>query len=572
MRLIVIRDENGTGKTPEMGVLRYALSTRPLPEVILNGAYRLCGSIDGNGGLSQWAGGTEPGNIVWVLPASWQIGATEGFGQNARRVLADGFRFEQLGEVGRHPWFMISDGRCTAHISDHLSERVLAATLADAVAITAAPELLAYRERIRLTERGDLVGYRRLYRDSAEPRPLPEDWPHHFLIRSERIEGLLSEGLPRDFSEMLDRCRMRGVRVEAVSMAGSVIDLTSSDGLLILSDLVMAHCPPQGAVVNASLGRQVYAIGTGHRISDGARFVGPVLIGGGVCIEPDAVVIGPTILCEGCTVRRAAMVDSSIVGTGVTVEAERFVNRSIVTGSENGSGAGRTDSLGLVQLASKPLCPRRQSVFRSWPRFSYAGGFKRIVDVVVAAIVLLLFAPIVPLIALAIKINSPGPVFFKDKRQGFHGRLFDCVKFRTMRVGAADIQDKLRFVSEVDGPQFKMADDPRISAVGHFLRETYLDEIPQFFNVLCGQMSIVGPRPSPESENTLCPSWRDARLSVRPGITGLWQVFRTREPFKDFQEWIYYDTKYVQELSPRMDLWVCWCTFRKMVGNFIRQF
>ncbi len=167
------------------------------------------------------------------------------------------------------------------------------------------------------------------------------------------------------------------------------------------------------------------------------------------------------------------------------------------------------------------------------------------------------------------QVNRPGPVFFRDKRQGLHGRLFNCVKFRTMRVGAAEIQDKLRFVSEVDGPQFKMADDPRISTVGHFLRETYLDEIPQFFNVLCGQMSIVGPRPSPESENTLCPSWRDARLSVRPGITGLWQVYRTREPFKDFQEWIHYDTKYVQELSPQMDLWVCWCTFRKMGANFI---
>jgi lipopolysaccharide/colanic/teichoic acid biosynthesis glycosyltransferase len=141
-----------------------------------------------------------------------------------------------------------------------------------------------------------------------------------------------------------------------------------------------------------------------------------------------------------------------------------------------------------------------------------------------------------------------------------------------MRVGAADIQDKLRFVSEVDGPQFKMADDPRISSVGRFLRETYLDEIPQFFNVLVGQMSLVGPRPSPEKENTLCAWWRDARLSVRPGISGLWQVFRTREPYRDFQEWIHYDTRYVQELSVRMDLWICWCTFKKMVDNFIRQF
>ena len=194
------------------------------------------------------------------------------------------------------------------------------------------------------------------------------------------------------------------------------------------------------------------------------------------------------------------------------------------------------------------------------------------VDVVAAVLVLILFAPVIPFIALAVKINSSGPVFFRDKRQGLHGRAFNCIKFRTMRVGAEDIQDTLRFVSEVDGPQFKMADDPRISTVGRFLRETYLDEIPQFFNVLCGQMSVVGPRPSPESENTLCPSWRDARLSVRPGITGLWQVCRTREPLRDFQEWIHYDTRYVRELSLRMDLWICWRTFVRMLRNFAHQF
>ena len=177
-----------------------------------------------------------------------------------------------------------------------------------------------------------------------------------------------------------------------------------------------------------------------------------------------------------------------------------------------------------------------------------------------------------PFIALAIKLNSPGPVFFKHNRQGRHGEEFHCLKFRTMTVGADKIQEKLRIISEVDGPQFKMADDPRLNAVGEFLRETYIDEIPQFLNVLLGQMSVVGPRPSPESENTLCPTWRDARLSVRPGITGLWQVRRTREPMKDFQEWIYYDTKYVRELSMCMDLQICWQTFKKMVNNFINQF
>jgi lipopolysaccharide/colanic/teichoic acid biosynthesis glycosyltransferase len=213
-----------------------------------------------------------------------------------------------------------------------------------------------------------------------------------------------------------------------------------------------------------------------------------------------------------------------------------------------------------------------QGVFRHWPIFSYARCFKRIADFMAALMVLILFAPVMPFIALAIKMNSSGPVFYADKRQGLHGKNFGCLKFRTMITGANEMQDKLRFVSQVDGPQFKMEDDPRISSVGRFLRATYIDEIPQFFNVLFGQMSIVGPRPSPEKENTLCPSWRDARLSVRPGITGLWQLYRTREPMRDFQEWIHYDTMYVRNLSLKTDLMTCWKTAMKLLDNFIGQF
>jgi len=185
---------------------------------------------------------------------------------------------------------------------------------------------------------------------------------------------------------------------------------------------------------------------------------------------------------------------------------------------------------------------------------------------------LILFAPIIPIIALVIKFSSHGPAFFKDKRQGLHGKTFNCLKFRTMDVGAGEIQDKLRVINQVDGPQFRIVDDPRLNTVGRFLRNTYIDEIPQFFNVLLGQMSVIGPRPSPESENTLCPPWRDARLSVRPGITGLWQVCRTRQPMKDFQEWIHYDTKYVRDLSLRMDLCICWRTVKQLVQNFVSQF
>jgi lipopolysaccharide/colanic/teichoic acid biosynthesis glycosyltransferase len=166
----------------------------------------------------------------------------------------------------------------------------------------------------------------------------------------------------------------------------------------------------------------------------------------------------------------------------------------------------------------------------------------------------MLFVPFFPIIAVIIKLNSKGSAFFKHRRQGLYGKEFNCLKFRTMIEGADDIQTKLRSQNQVDGPQFKVEDDPRVTVVGKFLRNTFIDEIPQFINVLFGQMSLVGPRPSPKNENSSCPFWRDARLSVRPGITGLWQISRTRLEGRDFQEWIHYDTKYVKKLSLTLEI------------------
>ncbi len=198
--------------------------------------------------------------------------------------------------------------------------------------------------------------------------------------------------------------------------------------------------------------------------------------------------------------------------------------------------------------------------------------FKRIIDVLAALVILVFFAPFMLVFALIIKLTSRGPVFYAARRQALHGKTFYCLKFRTMLSDADKLQDKLRALNQVDGPQFKIKDDPRLTKVGRFLRETCIDEIPQFLNVLVGQMSVVGPRPSPEKENTLCAPWRDARLSVRPGITGLWQVLRTRDPVKDFQEWIHYDMKYVRNANFKLDLWICWRTVKKLLLGFFEQF
>lgn len=572
MRLIVVRERNDGGHPSRMDTLRYALSVDCLSRVILRGAFRFSCSIEDQNGFCRPTGWTAPENCVWAIPEHWYGNLSKVFGRTVKYTAPAAIDLSTLNDNGGSPWLVVSDGCYATHINGRLFSHVLAGIEADVVAVMAEPKLVAYRERIRLAQEGKLVGYRRLYRDSAEPIPMPSAWPHHLFIRQDCIRRIADGNLPCEFGDFMESVRSEGLTARAMAIAGSSVDLGTADGLLSLAE-TMSSCVSEAAASSGD-GHEPSTSDTAAqgRISPEAQFVGPVVVGDGVCVDQGAVVVGPSILCDNSHIGANAVVDSSILGADVVLEEGRVLKRIFVVGPD----AEVSTPGGQCALQGRPksdwICPHSKGVFRSWSRFSYARCFKRIADFIVAGVVLILFAPIIPLIALAVKLNSPGPAFFTDKRQGLHGRPFDCIKFRTMHVGAADIQDKLRFVSEVDGPQFKMADDPRISTVGRFLRETYLDEIPQFYNVLCGQMSIVGPRPSPEKENTLCPSWRDARLSVRPGITGFWQVRRTRRPFKDFQEWIYYDTKYVRELSPWVDIKMCWLTFKKMVENFIRQF
>jgi lipopolysaccharide/colanic/teichoic acid biosynthesis glycosyltransferase len=137
-----------------------------------------------------------------------------------------------------------------------------------------------------------------------------------------------------------------------------------------------------------------------------------------------------------------------------------------------------------------------------------------------------------------------------------------------MVQGADAQQRKLYSQNAVDGPQFKLPSDPRVTRIGHWLRKANIDELPQLFNVLLGQMSLVGPRPSPFRENQICVPWRNARLSVRPGITGLWQICRDRHSSADFHQWIYYDMLYVRHLSLWLDLKILVATVVTLGGKW----
>jgi exopolysaccharide biosynthesis polyprenyl glycosylphosphotransferase len=183
---------------------------------------------------------------------------------------------------------------------------------------------------------------------------------------------------------------------------------------------------------------------------------------------------------------------------------------------------------------------------------------KRVVDIVSAAAALILWAPVLAFLAMLIKVDSPGPVFYAAPRAGRKGRPFRCYKFRTMVKDADILKQRLREQNQRQGPFFKITDDPRVTRVGRLLRRYSLDELPQLLNVLKGEMSLVGPRPHPMDDFSAYTIEHLSRLDVLPGMTGLWQVTARRDP--SFHAGMNLDLEYIQRWSLAMDLRILWKT------------
>ena len=179
--------------------------------------------------------------------------------------------------------------------------------------------------------------------------------------------------------------------------------------------------------------------------------------------------------------------------------------------------------------------------------------YKRILDIIGRLVGTFLFLLMYPFVAIAIKLDSPGPVLFKQKRVGQHGRTFTLYKFRTMYVDAEERKKELMAQNIMKGPMFKIENDPRITRVGRFLRKTSLDEFPQFINVLKGEMSLVGTRPPTLEEVEKYELWHWRRLTLKPGITGLWQI-SGRNKITDFDKIVELDCKYLENWKFRDDI------------------
>ena len=190
--------------------------------------------------------------------------------------------------------------------------------------------------------------------------------------------------------------------------------------------------------------------------------------------------------------------------------------------------------------------------FQTPPGDSWELALKRVIDIVVAGVALVAMAPIFALLALGIKAST-GPVIFTQTRMGLNGRLFQMLKFRSMYLDAEQVLDVLRTKNEMNGPTFKMKNDPRVTSFGRFLRRFSLDELPQLWNVFVGEMSLVGPRPPIPGEVSLYERSSRRRLSMRPGLTCTWQV-SGRNEIKDFESWVKLDLNYIDNWSLMGDL------------------
>jgi lipopolysaccharide/colanic/teichoic acid biosynthesis glycosyltransferase len=176
-------------------------------------------------------------------------------------------------------------------------------------------------------------------------------------------------------------------------------------------------------------------------------------------------------------------------------------------------------------------------------------------DINISLFMIICLSPVLLIIAALIKLTSSGPIIYRQARVGLRGRQFNLYKFRTMVVNAEILRKELESENEADGPVFKIKDDPRITRIGKFLRKTGLDELPQLFNIMKGEMSLIGPRPPLLEETRQYKRWQLRRLSVRPGLSCFWQIKPDRNNIK-FEKWMELDLAYIDNWSLRLDFMI----------------
>jgi exopolysaccharide biosynthesis polyprenyl glycosylphosphotransferase len=313
------------------------------------------------------------------------------------------------------------------------------------------------------------------------------------------------------------------------SLVQHVLIIGTDESALAAADLLQKQCP-WGVRLAGYLSTDLTDVGS---------VIGPAVVLGTLENFDEVInsrVIDGVLLISGLTdtdAIRGLSLKCETLGLDFGFSASVFTRRNAAVSAE------RIEGLSAVFLRSVVLRPEKLFI-------------KRVFDIVASAALIAALAPVWIIVPIWIRRNSPGPALFCQERVGRHGRLFTMYKFRTMVVGADRMVGELADRNEMDGPVFKIKDDPRFTGIGQFLRTTSIDELPQLFNVLKGDMSLVGPRPPIMSEVVNYLPWQRKRLSVVPGITCLWQVTGRNEI--KFDEWMQLDLQYIENWSLILDI------------------
>ncbi len=415
------------------------------------------------------------------------------------------------------------------------------------------------KEQVNIDSSGHVRSVHRFYE--------PATWPFVAGVAASLVpmsSGAFSDtGLPASLADLRHQLMARGVSSRDVPIGGGSFDLAREHGLLAANEQwVVAEAPATGRPL---------LVGTGHQIDSTARMLGPVTIHAGAVLKENATIVGPALIGAGATVEAGAVVAHSHIGASRTVPAGAIVRERawFTDAAPDERRAADERALPFSERLTRLTYETRDRDIRPDVGTLPSGyvRVKRVVDVVAAAIGLVVLSPFLGLTGIIVKLGSRGPMFYGGEREGVGGRVFKCWKFRTMRTDAHAVQHQFKAIDKMDGPHFKLDRDPRVTRIGRILRTTNLDELPQLYNIMLGHMSLVGPRPSPFRENQICVPWRNARLSVRPGITGLWQVCRQDRSLGDFHQWIEYDLLYVQKMSFWLDVKILVATVLTLGGK-----
>jgi len=398
-----------------------------------------------------------------------------------------------------------------------------------------------------------------------------------YILESRVLEHINPSGFMDMKEQLIPRVRRQGMKIlgwthkqhrAGVRTIGDYLRMNFE--LLRNQGLVRQHLKGYREVKH-----QVW-VGENVQISPSATLIRPLVIGGETRIDENVTIVGPSVIGSHCSLEKNSFVRESIFWPNSSITSSAEVDKCLISGRAfnlNGGycresiildGEPFLDGIGAALGGTTVRkVVRRQSNGRGKFGQSFYPPAKRILDLAMAATVLLFSLPLWVLLAALIKLDSHGPVFFLQTRCGKNAKPFRMIKFRTMVQNAEELKRQIEHLNQSDGPMFKIFDDPRETRVGRFLRKTNLDELPQLLNVLRGDMSIVGPRPLSMSEMRYNPHWRDARLQVHQGMTGLWQVKGKETHF--FHDWIRFDLQYVDESSLFLDLKIMFLTFLKTI-------